>query len=394
MILLSHATGNENVRQAALALQETDLLGEFWTCLSWDPKSSMNRFLPHPWRDQFTRRAVPESVRRFVHTRPVREIARLFLGTPDIDVVIRDLDRQVARRLRESRKFMAVYAYEDGAAESFRAATDCGVHRIYDLPIGYWKAAQQIYAEEAEREPEWAGTLTGIRDSAEKLARKEAELKLAECVVVASSFSRQTLQDAGFAGAIRVIPYGSPEAISSEITTQSGKLRVLFAGSLGQRKGLSYLLRAIDSLGEKVELTLLGRKTVDNCAPLEAAIQKYRWIPTLPHAELLCEMQQHDVLVLPSLFEGFGLVILEAMAQGLVVIATPHTAAPDIFDDGIDGIIVPIRSSEAIAEKLDLLAQDKVRLRETKMAARQKAQFHRWEHYRSALAQLAREVVS
>ena len=130
----------------------------------------------------------------------------------------------MARRLRESKKFKAVYAYEDGAAESFRAASDCGIHRIYDLPIGYWKAAQQIYAEEAEREPEWAGTLTGIRDSAEKLARKEEELKLAECVVVASSFSRQTLKDAGFAGAIRVIPYGAPEAISSEITTHSGKL--------------------------------------------------------------------------------------------------------------------------------------------------------------------------
>ena len=171
-------------------------------------------------------------------------------------------------------------------------------------------------------------------------------------------------------------------------------MRVLFAGSLGQRKGLSYLLRALDSLGEKVELTLLGRKTADNCAPLEAAIRKHRWIPTLPHGDLMREMRLHDVLVLPSLFEGFGLVILEAMAQGLVVIATSHTAAPDIFADGIDGFIVPIRSAEAIAEKLQLLAADRARLREMKVAARKKAQLHRWEHYRTALAQLAREVVS
>ena len=85
MILLSHATGNENVRQAALALQEADLLGEFWTCLSWDPKSSTNRLLPDRWRDQFARRAVSENVRPFVHTRPLREIARLFLGSPDVD---------------------------------------------------------------------------------------------------------------------------------------------------------------------------------------------------------------------------------------------------------------------------------------------------------------------
>ncbi len=155
------------------------------------------------------------------------------------------------------------------------------------------------------------------------------------------------------------------------------------------------MLRALDSLGDKVELTLLGRKTADNCAPLEAAIRKHRWIPTLPHGDLLREMHRHDVLVLPSLFEGFGLVILEAMAQGLVVIATPHTAAPDIFDDGIDGFIVPIRSSEAIAEKLAICWHgDRARLREMKVAARKKAQLHRWEHYRSALARLAREVVS
>ncbi len=43
MILLSHPTGNENVRQAARAFQEADLLGEFWTCLNWNPDSVINR---------------------------------------------------------------------------------------------------------------------------------------------------------------------------------------------------------------------------------------------------------------------------------------------------------------------------------------------------------------
>jgi glycosyltransferase involved in cell wall biosynthesis len=304
----------------------------------------------------------------------------------------------VAERLRKSKNFTAVYAYEDGASETFRAAQDCGLHRIYDLPIGYWKAAQQIYADECEREPEWAATLTGIRDSDEKLARKDEELKLAERVVVASTFTKQTLNHADFAGAVKVIPYGAPQASDGHASvssrTRGSPLRVLFVGSLGQRKGLSYLLRAIDSLGDKVELTLLGRKTVEDCPPLETAIREHRWIPTLPHAGVLRKMQGQDVLVLPSLFEGFGLVILEAMAQGLVVIATPHTAAPDIFDDAVDGFIVPIRSAEAIAEKLELLARDSGRLCEMKQAAQKKSRFHRWEVYRSALAELAREVVS
>jgi glycosyltransferase involved in cell wall biosynthesis len=109
---------------------------------------------------------------------------------------------------------------------------------------------------------------------------------------------------------------------------------------------------------------------------------------------MLGEMRRHDVLVLPSLFEGFGLVILEAMAQGLVVIATPHTAAPDLIEDGTDGFIVPIRSPEAIAEKMEMLLGARERLHEMKLAARRKAEKQRWEVYRRALAQVAREVVS
>jgi alpha-maltose-1-phosphate synthase len=158
---------------------------------------------------------------------------------------------------------------------------------------------------------------------------------------------------------------------------------------------LSYLLQAVESVGrDKVELTLLGRKVVSNCGPLDAAVRRYRWIPTLPHQEMLGEMRRHDVLVLPSLFEGFGLVILEAMAQGLVVIATPHTAAPDLIEDGADGFIVPIRSPEAIAEKTEMLLGAGERLHEMKLAGRRKAEKQRWEVYRRALAQVAREVVS
>jgi glycosyltransferase involved in cell wall biosynthesis len=104
-------------------------------------------------------------------------------------------------------------------------------------------------------------------------------------------------------------------------------------------------------------------------------------------------MRRHDVLVSPSLHEGFGLVLGEAMAQGLVVIATAHSAAPDLMEDGVDGFIIPIRSCDAIVEKLELLLREPARLREMKQAACRKAQAHSWEAYRRALVRLAREVV-
>ena len=167
----------------------------------------------------------------------------------------------------------------------------------------------------------------------------------------------------------------------------AGPLRVLFVGSLGQRKGLSYLLEAVRRLGPAhVELTLLGHKTVAGCAPLDDATCTHRWIPTLPHAEVLAEMARQDVLVFPSLFEGFGLVILEAMSRGLPVITTAHTAGPDVIEDGADGFLVPIRSADAIAERLEILLTRSALLTDLRQAARRKAAALGWELHRHRLA--------
>ena len=235
-----------------------------------------------------------------------------------------------------------------------------------------------------------------MRDSPAKLARKDEELRAADLVVLASNFTRQTLPLAGLEGKqIAVIPYGSPEPVEEPSTAPFGtKLRILFVGGLGQRKGLSYLLKAVRMLGRATELTLLGRKAVETCTPLNDATRRHRWIPSLPHAEVLREMERHDILVCPSLFEGFGLVILEAMSRGKPVITTPNTAGPDIITDELDGFIVPIRSAEAIAVRLEELANVPEKLRAIKHAAWQTAGLFAWETYRRNLARLVRGALA
>jgi glycosyltransferase involved in cell wall biosynthesis len=406
MIILSHPTGNENVRQAALAFAEADLLERFFTTINWNPRSVFDRLLPARVRETFRRRSFPKMPR--TASLPFRETARLLFGALrlplfsehergflSIDAISAALDRAVAATVRKSPGCKLVYGYEDCALASFVAAERRGIPRLYDLPIGYWRAAQRIFAEEREREPEWAPTLTGARDSDEKLARKDEELRLATRIVVASSFTKSTLVETAYQRPITVIHYGAPYAATNEIAKTSGKLKILFVGALGQRKGLSYALRAVELIGGKnCALTLLGRKAAEGSAPLDHAVQNHRWLPSLPHAQVLSEMRQHDVLILPSLFEGFGLVMTEAMSQGIPVITTAHTAGPDIIDDGVDGFIVPIRSAEAIAEKLEVLARDRERLREMKISAREKTQRYPWENYRRALVMLAREVIN
>jgi glycosyltransferase involved in cell wall biosynthesis len=149
-------------------------------------------------------------------------------------------------------------------------------------------------------------------------------------------------------------------------------------------------LHAVASLRDHVTLTLIGRKTEASCAPLDAALSEHRWIASLPHQGVLEEMQRHDVLVFPSLFEGFGLVILEAMSQGVPVIATMHTAGPDLITDGVEGFLVPIRSAEAIARRLELLLRRPGQLQEMKAAALAKARTCSWTQYRETIRQIVR----
>ena len=403
MILFSHPTGNANVRHAALGLQKAGLLGEFWTCVHYRETPFLRRVLPGSIARQLRRRVFPTELSSVMRSSPLRELGRLIApraglrslvrheqGPLSVDAVYRSLDRKVSQRIGDPR-FRGVYAYEDGALESFRVARRRQKVCIYDLPIGYWRAARSILEQEAEREPEWAVTLNGNLDSAEKTSRKDEELRQADLVLVASTFTKRTLEHApDFRGSVVMIPYGAPrlEGVPSghAPTKREERLRVLFVGSLGQRKGLSYLFHAVRSLGSSVELTVIGARPLMPCPALDRELSSVRWIASCSHREVLGEMAAHDVFVFPSLFEGFGLVLLEAMAMGLPIITTPNTAGPDLITDGVEGFIVPIRSSEKIAEKLDLLRREPDRRVAMADLARKRAQEFTWEQYGHSLA--------
>ncbi|AHF92575.1 glycosyl transferase family 1 [Opitutaceae bacterium TAV5] len=402
MILFSHPTGNANARHAALGLFRAGLTAEFWTCLHYRAPALLERLLPARVAGQLRRRAWPPELSDAIRTRPFRELMRHVAprlglagltahetGVFSVDAVYRALDRAVARRLGRG-GFRAVYAYEDGARSSFMEARRRGLLTLYDLPIGHWRAARALLLEEAAREPEWAATLTGNRDSAAKTERKDAELALADVVFVASSYTRRTLDEAAdFRGAVLVVPYGAPAlaSVPSSLPLPPAKtLRVLFVGSLGQRKGLSYLFAACRRVRSAVTLTVIGRKPAEPCAALDRELRSVRWIPSCPHPQVLAEMAAHDVFVFPSLFEGFGLVLLEALAAGLPVITTPHTAGPDLIRDGVEGFIVPIRDSSAIAERLELLHREPERRAGMSRSARLRAREYSWENYEQTLA--------
>jgi len=399
-VFLSHPTGNRNVRAVMSAFANAKILAVFYTTIALNPDSFLSRLLPGKVRKQVLRRSYPIAF-NLIRTRPLLEILRNVLpglglqsavqhevGFASVDSIYRDLDQAGADFIRSKSRCLeidAVYGYEDGSLQTFQAAKEIGLSCIYDLPIGYWRTARQLLITEQEKWPEWASTLTSFKDSPEKLSRKDEELELSDRIFVASSFTARTLAD--FPGKklmhIDVIPYGFPPVVGGRLYTEdtSSPLRLLYVGGLTQRKGIANLFAAVKEIGSSVQLTIVGRKTSEPCVALDEALKLHTWIPSLAHEDILILMREHDVLVFPSLFEGFGLVITEAMSQGTPVITTDRTAGPDLITSGENGWIIEAGSTTALVGQIRELAGNRALVTSAGKAAMEKAKSRPWAVY-------------
>lgn len=247
---------------------------------------------------------------------------------------------------------------------------------------------KELFQEEMQLNPKAIKTLSQEYEfslSNEELESLSSEVKLATHFLCASSLTKKSLIFKGISeDKIKVIPYGvDTSKFTYSERKQSEIFKVIFIGSLNQRKGITYLLDALAEMNN-VELTIVTRGIYD-----ESLIQNYRFpinlVIDVPHEKLQEELHKAHCFVLPSILEGFGQVILEAMATGIPVIATENTAAIDIVENGIDGFITPIRDIQAIKESLEKLQADAVFAQKMGKAAYEKAKIYTWQKFRTDL---------
>jgi glycosyltransferase involved in cell wall biosynthesis len=106
----------------------------------------------------------------------------------------------------------------------------------------------------------------------------------------------------------------------------------------------------------------------------------------VPHSDLPAVYAGADVFVFPTINDGFGLVVLEAMASGLPVIVTTNCCATDVVVDGENGFVVGIRDPSAIRDRIEVLLEDPIKRRHLGTKARETvlANFT-MEHYEKRL---------
>ena len=188
------------------------------------------------------------------------------------------------------------------------------------------------------------------------------------------------------------------KAPSESLHSSAGPLTVLFVGNVIPRKGLHTLLQALINLEASAGRVVAGRNpvgrlfVVGNTALDPAYVQRCRalaerlppgmvqFLGALSDEALLELFEQSEILAVPSRHEGFGIVYLEAMGQGLVPIASADGGASVLVDDGVNGFLVTPEKPEQIENILMELSTDRQRLERMRRAALEKAAaFPDWE---------------
>jgi len=167
-----------------------------------------------------------------------------------------------------------------------------------------------------------------------------------------------------------------------------GKFKILFVGRLTSQKGADTLLRSIGELinrgfGDKIECEIVGDGPL--CGELEALAKDLgigsvvTFSGWLDRNKLPEEYRSADVFVLPSADEGMPNVILEAMASGLPVIATRISGNEELVKDGENGYLVPPKDASALADKIELLINNKNLSEELGKKSLELARKYSWE---------------
>lgn len=284
--------------------------------------------------------------------------------------------------LRRQAPLIAYSYYADAA---FRRMEGSGLPRVLFQVHPNGKYLRELFREEIQKVPEAKASLMEETEMSPLFRHNDEAFAMADAVICASSFTKHSLAAAGSTKPAHVVGYGVDlELFSARAVAPAARaLTVGFVGALSQRKGARYLLAALAALPRgSARLILYTRASVDRdlIRGFESVDVEIRGGMT--DAELAADLKRCDLVALPSIAEGFGLVILEAMACGVPVLCTTSTGGADFLRHRQNGLLVEPGSKDAILRELEWALTHRDGLFQIGQAARAEAEKHTWAAYR------------
>ena len=133
------------------------------------------------------------------------------------------------------------------------------------------------------------------------------------------------------------------------------EIRVLFCGNLTRRKGAPWLLPILEKLSPKTKIFYTSGLRSKTGLPVNNRLAS---LGSIEYAQMPTVYNDMDILLFPTVREGFGLAAAEAMACGLPVVATNCSSLPELVDDGKGGFLCPLGDVQVFADKINQLAED------------------------------------
>lgn len=401
-LLIAHPGATSLLYPLVALLQRMDLDVRFETLFYDRPGDMLHRLariLPArigtKLARELGRRSHPDIDPARVTTAPFSELVHIasarLLSPASTAAVLRwrnaRFDARIAAMIRRERPDFFI-GFDGSAEQSFQACRDSGTISLLYQAIGHLRSGLRTLMEERRLSPEFAGVSFGDT-SEEWIARNTHEALLADRVVVPSEYVRDTMIENGRDPAsIDLLPFPIDVArfTPAAAPRNDGKLRALFVGQIGLRKGVKYILEAARLLARPdIEIVLVGG-IVDGTEWLKRYDGLYRHVANVPYAEMPAIFRSADVFVFPSLHEGSAMAVNEALASGLPAIVTPNAGA--IVRDGVEGFIVPVRDAAAFADRLARLADDPALRQRMAVVARTRAEGHGAAAYAARLSAL------
>jgi len=349
-----------------------------------------------PWKRLKREGVPPELVRTFPWLHPPLLLIERYYRLPRR--VSRDLhfasfqlfDAWVSRRIEDCD---AVVALSGSGLKTGAVVQSRGGKYVCDRGSSHIRYQNAIVNEEYAR---WGFAIEAC--DSRMIEREEAEYATADAITVPSEFSRRTFIEMGVAEKkLHKIPYGVRlERFGRTSEPPRDSFEVLFAGTVSLRKGVPYLLEAFRLLNHpKKRLRLAGPVLPEMKVLLgRQNLTGIEVLGRMPQARLAECMSTSHVMVLPSIEEGLALVQGQALACGCPLISSYNTGGEDIFSDGVEGFLVPVRSAAAIASRLQELADDSaMQERMSEAALRRVTSMGGWRDYGAQYAVFLSQLI-
>jgi glycosyltransferase involved in cell wall biosynthesis len=308
-------------------------------------------------------------------------------------------DRIVARRLeRLAGQIDIIHTWPLGARETLKTAKRLGIPTVLERPNAHTRFAYEVVQKECER---IGVSLPPDHEHAyqpEILSKEEDEYRLADRLLCPSEFTARTFIDQGFAPAqlARHI-YGYDETVYHPATRPkepSSGLTMLFVGVCAVRKGLHFALDAwLRSPAHRDGTFLIAGEFLPAYRDKLAAQLAHPSIRVLGNRDDVPElMRKSDILVLPSIEEGFGLVCAEAMGSGCVPLVSE--ACTELCKHMQNALVHPIADVDALTQHITLLHENREFLARLKAEALRSAAECTWTVAGQKLLDVYREVLA